>query len=369
MRTLCFLLLCGSSLLAQTPVVVAVVRPWSATSSFVLPTWNDIQTNWFNYGTRPVLFDTTSFVSAPITAASLNSVNPDVLYFSDSMVNQVLFSAADRVAIEQFLLQPSKRAVGTFLVFNQGINSAPWLRPIFGIEATQVFQTSFTWDRNVANLEPTSPLTAGMGATYLTTAWQDVSVPLDGTYDAGDTLGTVVAMAADRKAIVHYYDGSGADAVYFSYMPEYTGSLTDLQLLYNAFTAPRIPRAILALQGAPTIGTAVGISFESTEQPNAPYALALALGTSPGITLAPGIILPLNPDALFWLSLSSAQSGFVNMSGILDGSGIATAWAVLLIPNQPSLIGATIYAAGLTLDSSATAGIGSLSLPLPITFQ
>jgi hypothetical protein len=349
---------------AQAPVTVAMVKPWSSTDTGVVAVITDLTSNWQTFGTRPVTIDTTNFV-VPFSAATLAQINPDVLWFSDIVVGGSI-SAAEQTAIEQFLMIPGKRVVGTFQVFGGG---TLWLRPYFGIPATQSFVPTAFGDRNLVRRAPTSPLLAGFGTSYMTAAWIDASVPLDFSFDPGDTLGTTLLSDSNNQAIMHYYQGPVVDGIFFSYMPEYGGNNTDRQLLYNAFVVPNVAPAVLTQQGPAVIGSTVGLSFESPDTPNAAYAIGLALATTPGIPLLGGKNIPLNPDPLCYLSLTPGSPNFVHMSGFLDGTGVAPAWAVLVVPNNPALINATVFAAGVTLDSSTVSGVGQISLPVPITIQ
>jgi len=111
------------------------------------------------------------------------------------------------------------------------------------------------------------------------------------------------------------------------------------------------------------IGTTVTLTFQSPEEAGAGYVAASSLGSSPGI-LVDTRIIPLNPDLLFVLSLS-VPAIFQNFVGVLDGTGTAT--VRIALPNEPSLVGFVFYTAFLTLRPAAPSGIGSISLPIPLT--
>jgi hypothetical protein len=332
-----------------------------------LSTIADLTSNWSSFGTVPLNIDNTNFVTS-FTAGTLAAVNPDVLWFSDISLGAAI-AAQEQAAIEQFLTLPGKRIVGTFQVFGGSGFTYPWLLPHFGLASSQSFLSYTYADRTLVRRHMTSPLLAGLGASYTNVNWFFSSMPTDFSYDPGDTLGTTLVSDNGNQAIMHHYDRLVGDAVYFSYMPEFAGNMTDRQLLYNSFVAPSVAPLVLTQQGSAMIGSTVGISIQSPGTPSAAYAIGLSLGTTPGIPLLGGKNIPLNPDPLFYLSLTPGSTNFVHMSGFLDGTGVAPAWAVLVVPNNPALINATVFAAGVTLDSSTVSGVGQISLPVPITIQ
>jgi hypothetical protein len=99
-----------------------------------------------------------------------------------------------------------------------------------------------------------------------------------------------------------------------------------------------------------------------------PFALGFSGGTIPGIPLPGGRILPLNPDPLFWLSITPGGPWLSYTSGVTEWNGSVLNWAVMLIPNEPSLIGRTIYSVLATATDSSWTAIDLFSAPLPITF-
>jgi len=96
-------------------------------------------------------------------------------------------------------------------------------------------------------------------------------------------------------------------------------------------------------------GAKFALVVEDPATPGAAYLLRAAFGRSPGFLL-PGVgNVPLNPDALFWLS-GAAPSIFQNFAGVLDANGVAKADVVL--PNNPSLKGFHFYASGVSVNGS-----------------
>jgi hypothetical protein len=71
-------------------------------------------------------------------------------------------------------------------------------------------------------------------------------------------------------------------------------------------------------------------------------------GTTPGIDFGGGVVLPLNYDVYFNLTLHKHGLGaFSNFIGTLDGNGSATASLTLPALMDPSLVGVKLYHAYL----------------------
>lgn len=102
-----------------------------------------------------------------------------------------------------------------------------------------------------------------------------------------------------------------------------------------------------------SIGTIVPIAI-ITAAPFAFYVMDVGVaGTFPGVSISPGITLPLNPPFLryeFGAAIGSAYpnmfQGFVGVSG---GTGVAS--ASMQIPNEPSIVGANLTYAAVTFGS------------------
>lgn len=124
-------------------------------------------------------------------------------------------------------------------------------------------------------------------------------------------------------------------------------------------------RPSLTISGKPKLSQTINFSLSSPTDPGKPYALALALGSKPGIPLGNNRIIPLNPDAVFFLSLQLPHTlGLNNSLGTLDSSGNGLVqWN---IPNIPQIAGLTVWAAFVTVDSQAPSGIASISPAVPV---
>ncbi len=97
------------------------------------------------------------------------------------------------------------------------------------------------------------------------------------------------------------------------------------------------------------------------------YQVALSFHTRPGILLPVYRELPLNPDWLFFLTVTTVSPYFKDFAGTLDKSGQAK--ATFAIPGDPSLRGINVFAAFAVLDPAAPGGIRTFSNAECITIR
>ena len=111
-----------------------------------------------------------------------------------------------------------------------------------------------------------------------------------------------------------------------------------------------------------SVGSTVPMSVRDSRNPNSYYLIGLSNGYSPGITLPDGRIVALNYDSLLLNSLSNSAP-YSNFQGTLN-NGRATGY--YSVPNNPSLIGSTIYASFVTLNSTTFQTVAP-NFPIQIT--
>ena len=132
-----------------------------------------------------------------------------------------------------------------------------------------------------------------------------------------------------------------------------------------AEVSTRIPGADLQSLGIPRIGTTVNFSISDWTHPGKKYILAMSLGTSPGIPLGDGRVIPLNPGIVFLLSIQGPSLiGLRNSINLLNEQGQGTTYWD--IPNVPELNGVTVYAAFVVLDHTLPIPFASMSNAVPI---
>ncbi len=103
--------------------------------------------------------------------------------------------------------------------------------------------------------------------------------------------------------------------------------------------------------GSPKIGNAITFKISHPDSNGLTYGSVLSLGTSPGIPLSDGRIIPLNYDGAFIYSLYYPQQiGLSNTFGLLnnDGNG-EVSWA---IPNKLGIVGLNVSLAFISVNQS-----------------
>ncbi|MBN2490610.1 MAG: FG-GAP repeat protein [Planctomycetes bacterium] len=115
----------------------------------------------------------------------------------------------------------------------------------------------------------------------------------------------------------------------------------------------------------PRVNTTPRIQLRAPAFPGTYRLGAAAFGGERGIPID-SRRFPLNVDALFFFSLA-APAVFRDYAGLLDSRGEAV--ACIAIPNEPGLVGITLYTAFALLDTQAPSGAAALGNRLPITFE
>ena len=112
-------------------------------------------------------------------------------------------------------------------------------------------------------------------------------------------------------------------------------------------------RSLRPVLTANTVGTQITFNMSDPLNPGALYWLVLSLGSVPGLPLADGRVIPLNPDGVFFLSLDPVLMSFIGFTGnqgFLNSTGGAVpVWNVntVIVPS-----GIPLKAAIVTLDFS-----------------
>lgn len=159
---------------------------------------------------------------------------------------------------------------------------------------------------------------------------------------AGDATALAAALIAEPAAD---FDGDGCSNDW------------EPRLARNPLDAASTP-AELSVERDPAQANLLRIDYLDSHHPGAYYLLALSLGMNPGIALDPSGCpnVPLNPDALFALSLQAPAVGFAGFSGRLSAAsapvpGAATGY--LTVPALAVPVGTRVFFGGVTLDASA----------------
>jgi len=115
--------------------------------------------------------------------------------------------------------------------------------------------------------------------------------------------------------------------------------------------------------GYARIGSTYGLRVSFPTRRGFPYVVALSFGFRAGIPTGAGRAIQLDPDPLFFYSLTSAGI-FSGFQGILNARGEAV--ATLLVPGVPALRGKRFYASALTL---ASGGVDRIADTIGVTIR
>jgi hypothetical protein len=179
--------------------------------------------------------------------------------------------------------------------------------------------------------------------------WTEVAMLIGADTALADFFGTPVALSGDRTVVGAGFDD---DLGFFS------GSayLFDVEPLSSSVT-----QISLASGGSQPLSLDAGHLHAGENY----WLLGSMSGTSPGIPLPGGLLLPLNPDRYFTRTLERPNlPPLANSKGTLNASGHADA-AFTTVPLDVNLAGLTVHHAFVTLGAVAAASTGSSSTPAP----
>jgi hypothetical protein len=149
----------------------------------------------------------------------------------------------------------------------------------------------------------------------------------------------------------------------FRYSPR-SGTLSTVGTLPNGTFSDVMTWRSRMLGGLtrPARGTAYRVRLSIPVEAGKAYFAAAALGILPGIPVG-GKHVPLNPDALFFLSIQ-VPTIFSGFQGVLSNAG--TADLTVNIPPVQQLLGFRFFLAAITFDGG---GIRAVSEPLGVTIE
>jgi hypothetical protein len=117
---------------------------------------------------------------------------------------------------------------------------------------------------------------------------------------------------------------------------------------------------------AAQVGGTFQLSIRFGAHPNKVYVAGAALAPRPGIPVAGNRMIPLSPDALFFM-VPAWPTVFSGFRGVLDTSGSAR--ATVNIPAAVGLRGVRVFYAAVVIDAAAPGGIAAVSQTFGATIQ
>jgi hypothetical protein len=224
-------------------IIVMVLDSWGTDNPGSAP-WDEITTNWANYGPYEILIDYTYLDIEDITAQDLTYSSADILLISSSNstgLSTSEFTGAEIAAITAYVnAGHGIMATGTVLNTNYLINHGQ-LAPLFGIDGTNSFtDTTGVTDYQHINLGHTvffnmpDPFTTVSGIS---------STPGGVTPDPAGWTATYLLPGAEYLGNSTPEPSAGAiiandtgtyRGIYLSNAHEMSSSVDDTQILYNA---------------------------------------------------------------------------------------------------------------------------------------
>lgn len=221
----------------------------SAVLAALLPSWKSGQANgWIKlasqrsqYGSIPIVIDTSLAGATGFTREQLVAIGADVLSISNPAGGVVQYSLAEVAAVARYARE-GHNVLGTFLVFRWSTAFNHGLAPSFGLREDLRYTPRSLPISNQFQVLLDTPLTHGLGAQGWMSSGNPFTEILRGgvTRNVAGLAGAVpVAQCDGYKAIVSLFCAPTYSAVFISNMPEYFGNASDQQLFYNAITLPQ----------------------------------------------------------------------------------------------------------------------------------
>jgi hypothetical protein len=220
-------------------VNILFLKSWECIGGQTL--WDDLKTNWPNFGSIPISIDDTTFICNDFTLQDIMNAAPNVLVLSDPSGGLEQYSTAEIQAVEQYA-KAGHVVVGTYLVFEYGNENNTGLAPVFGFQSN-ISYTLNPITNDFTKHDSSSCLMTGIpGSSWMSQGFAESQVPSTAgkwtraVVNKMKPTPNLVAFETDDLALVTSRQKGGFASVFISNFPEYSGGTDDEQLLYNAVT-------------------------------------------------------------------------------------------------------------------------------------
>lgn len=203
--------------------------------------WDDLKTNWPNYGNIPISIDDTTYVCNDFTYQDIVNMAPDVLVLSDPAGGQEQYSTAEIQAVNEYA-GAGHVVVGTYAVFAYGTVNNSGLAPVFGFQPSIAYSTGAITNEFVKNDTSSCLMNGISGSSWMSEGYAYSQFPgtagkwTNGAIDKRKPAPILVANESDHLALITSRQAGSFASVYISNFPEYNGGTDDEQLLYNSAT-------------------------------------------------------------------------------------------------------------------------------------
>ena len=214
-------------------VKIVLLKSWGAASI-----WQDMGSNWQNFGKIPVTVDYTTYVDSDFTYQDIVASKASVIVLSDPAGGLQQYSAAEIAAVLKYA-KKGHTVIGTYLVFEWSTVDNRGLAPVFGFSSKIQYNTTAVAISNLFDktTKKKECLFDGIsGSSWQSDGYPYTEVPAAGTWKGHVGKATVIAQSDKYLGIVSFYKAPTYTGVFVSNFPEYNGGTDDEQLLYNAST-------------------------------------------------------------------------------------------------------------------------------------
>jgi hypothetical protein len=213
-------------------VKVVLLKSWGQTSI-----WEDMGSNWQNFGKTPVTVDDTTYIDSDFTYEDIVQSKANVIVLSNPAGGIQQYSAAEIAAVKKYAAK-GHTVVGTYLVFQWSTIDNRGLAPVFGLSSKIEYATTEVPISNLfKKVRAEKCLFKGIaGKSWQSDGYAYTEVPATGKWTGHLAKATAVADSDSYVGLVSLYPTTTYTGVFVSNFPEYNGGTDDEQLLYNAVT-------------------------------------------------------------------------------------------------------------------------------------
>ena len=213
-------------------VKVLLLKSWGQTSI-----WDDMSTNWQNFGKKPVTVDTTTYIDSDFTYQNLVSSKANVIVLSDPAGGIQQYTPAEIAAVAKYA-KKGHTVIGTYAVFQWSTIDNRGLAPVFGFSSKITYNTTpVAISNQFTKTKAKVCLLKGItGSSWQSDGYAFTQVPATGSWTGHLGKATAVAESDKFLGVVSFYAAPTYTGVFVSNFPEYNGGTDDEQLLYNAVT-------------------------------------------------------------------------------------------------------------------------------------
>jgi hypothetical protein len=218
---------------STTPVKVVLLTSWGVTTG-----WEDLKTQWPNYGSAPLVIDDSTYIGSGFTYADLVNSNADVIVLSDPGGGGRQYSSTEIAAVARYASE-GHTVLGTYVVFEWTASNVDnrGLMPVFGLNPSLSYDNA-SISNTFAQVADETCLLRNISSPWQSTGYPFSQVPTSAQKWTHNALNLAFPIAASDSdtGIVSVFNGGRYAGIYISNYPEYYGGTQDLQLLYNAVT-------------------------------------------------------------------------------------------------------------------------------------